>query len=266
MKKLIALCLISLLVSLVSAQTTATDFTATDCGGNSHTLFTELNSGKVVVLIWVMPCGACITDALTAQTEVQNALTANPGKVLYYLADDFGTTSCQTLNSWCATNGITVPTVFKSTAIKMSDYGANGMPKIVVMGGGAHTVYYNEIAPNITATGIKNGIDAALAAINTNTNTTSGVKENSGVFSQITLYPNPANNSTDLKLSVAQNCKLTLEVLNQIGQFVKQIYAGELSKGDHSLNLKTSDLPSGNYFISISDGNAVRKEKIIVVH
>ena len=248
------------------AQTTATDFTATDCGGTSHTLFTELNAGKVVVLIWVMPCSVCITDALTAQTEVQTALAANPGKVLYYLADDFGTTSCQTLNSWCATNGITLPKVFKSTAIKMSDYGANGMPKIVVLGGSTHTVFYNEIAPNISATGIKNGINAALAAINTNTNSTIGIKENRSSFSQIALYPNPANNSTDLKISLTQSCKLTLEVLNQLGQFIKQVYSGELSIGEHSVSIKTSELAVGNYFISISDGNVVRKEKIIVVH
>lgn len=266
MKKLITLFLISLMVSSVAAQTTATDFTATDCAGTSHSLFSDLDGGKVVVLIWVMPCGACITGALTAQTEVQNALSANPGKVLYYLADDFGTTSCQTLNSWCSTNGITLPAVFKNSAIKMSDYGANGMPKIVVMGGSSHSVYYNEEAPNITATGVKNGIAAALAAINTNTNTTSGVNENHAVFSQVALFPNPSNHSTDLKITLTQSRNITLEVLNQLGQVVKHIYDGDMRKGENSISISTSDLASGNYFICISDGIITRKEKIIVVH
>lgn len=266
MKKLITLCLVSLMGFFASAQTTATDFTATDCGGTSHTLFSELDAGKVVVLVWVMPCGGCIADALTAQTEVQNALATNPGKVLYYLADDFGTTSCQTLNSWCSTNGITLPTVFKSSAIKMSDYGDNGMPKIVVIGGSSHTVYYNAKAPNISSNGIKGGIDAALAAINTNTNTTTGIKENNSNIGEIVLYPNPSNNSTNLKISLTQTRKVVVEILNQLGQAVKQGYAGELTKGTHSITITTSDLASGNYFIKITDGVAVKKEKIMVVH
>jgi len=38
------------------AQTNATDFTANDCDGVSHHLFSELDNGKVVVIAWVMPC------------------------------------------------------------------------------------------------------------------------------------------------------------------------------------------------------------------
>jgi len=266
MKKLIPFAFLLSMTISAYCQTTATDFTATDCAGNSHNLFSELNSGKVVVLIWVMPCGACISDALTAQTEVQNALTANPGKVLYYLADDFGTTSCLTLNSWCSTNGITDPAVFKSNAIKMSDYGANGMPKIVVIGGNNHTVYYNAIAPNISATGIKDGIDAAIAAINSNTNTATGINESTSLLDELVLYPNPANTSTELKITLQQSEKLKVEVLNQLGQVVKEVYAGQLSKGNHSIKITTSDLATGNYFLSISNGPAVRKEQMIITH
>lgn len=100
---------LALLVSgslATSAQTTATDFTATDCSGNVHTLFSDLNSGKIVVMVWVMPCGSCISDAKAAYDAVQTFATSHPGKVLYYLADDFGDSNCATLTSWANSYGI----------------------------------------------------------------------------------------------------------------------------------------------------------------
>src|SRR5262245_29254661 len=119
----------------------ATDFTATDCNSVSHNLFTELAAGKVVVITWVMPCGACIGSASTAATTVQSM--GNPN-VVFYLVDDAGNTSCTTLNSWASTNSITYTASFSNTGnlIKMTDYGTSGMPKTVVIGP-SHYVSYN---------------------------------------------------------------------------------------------------------------------------
>ena len=61
MKKTLLTAISGLFTILGFAQTTATDFTANDCGGTSHTLFTELNAGNVIVITWVMPCSSCIT-------------------------------------------------------------------------------------------------------------------------------------------------------------------------------------------------------------
>ena len=36
------------------SQNNATDFTALDCDGVSHHLFSELDSGKVIVIAWVI--------------------------------------------------------------------------------------------------------------------------------------------------------------------------------------------------------------------
>src|ERR1043165_5686641 len=92
-------------LSLAVAQTTATNFTATDCNATSHTLFTELDAGKIVVLVWVMPCAACISDAKAAFDAVGSFASSNPGKVVFYLSDDIGDAGCSTLNSWASTNG-----------------------------------------------------------------------------------------------------------------------------------------------------------------
>ena len=49
----------------------------------------EQDAGKVVVIAWPMPCGSCIAPCLSAYTEVQNYTSSYPGRVLYYLVDDY---------------------------------------------------------------------------------------------------------------------------------------------------------------------------------
>src|SRR5258705_1758845 len=84
----------------------AVNFTCNDCSSTAHNLFTELDAGKVVVLDFIMPCSACIAPSLTAYNIVQSYASSNPGRVLDYLSDDVGTTSCTSLNSWANTNGM----------------------------------------------------------------------------------------------------------------------------------------------------------------
>lgn len=45
--------------TIIMAQEKATNFTCNDCSGVPHDLFNTLDSGKIVVMVWVMPCGAC---------------------------------------------------------------------------------------------------------------------------------------------------------------------------------------------------------------
>src|SRR5438128_5107173 len=133
-------------VTATSMAQTATDFTADDCGGTSHNLFTELDSGKVIVLVWVMPCGACTGAALTTYNVVESYQSANPNTVYMYLCDDYANTSCSSLNSWGTSAGIAESSSslrFSDAAINLTDYGSAGMPKIVVVGGTDHTVFYN---------------------------------------------------------------------------------------------------------------------------
>src|SRR5688572_17237395 len=139
MKKLLFTLFAVLAITFGCAQT-ATDWTVNDCAGNPHTLFSELDAGKVVVITWVMPCGACIAPASTAANTVTGF--GNPN-VIFYLVDDYGNTNCASMNSWASVNSITANAKFTNAAIDMTDYGTAGMPKTVVLGGTSHTVFYN---------------------------------------------------------------------------------------------------------------------------
>lgn len=250
-----------LLSRVMISQTTATNFNANDCNGTNHELFANLDSGKVVVLIWVMPCSACISGAQTAQMQVQTALVANPGKVLFYLADDFGTTSCQSLTNWCSTNGITDATIFSNNTIKMSDYGSSGMPKIVVLGGTNHKVFYNANAPNISSSGIKNAIDAAILE----NSVAAGIEQlQTDNTVNLTIYPNPGAENSTLSLDLIHNEKVNIEIRNELGQKVYEIYAGNLNAGHHAFNIKTRDLASGHYLVCFTGKRGSVQKRLII--
>ena len=81
---------LSLLLTSSIAIFGQTDFNATDCAGAPHQLFSELDGGKVIVLVWVMPCSSCIPGAKAAYNASASFASSNPGRVFYYLIDVTG--------------------------------------------------------------------------------------------------------------------------------------------------------------------------------
>lgn len=232
--------------SAATAQTTAPNWTASDCNSASHTLHSELDNGKIIVFVWVMPCGSCINGAKAAYDAVQGFATSDPGKVLYYLADDYGDASCATLNSWVTTNSIGDPskmTFFGNAGntINMSDFGGAGMPKVVVMGGTNHKIYFNKnnSAANDVA-GISSAITAAIAATGIST------LENQINFS---VSPNPAGDHLQINHSKAVN---KIVILNGNGQVIEE---ASYNRGTINPVLRTSHLASGVYFLQVTDVN-----------
>jgi len=139
---------------------TAVDFTTNDCNGVQHHLFSELDAKTIVVMAWVMPCGTCVADPLATLSIVQSYNSSHPEQVVFYLVDDYANTSCSGLDAWAVFYGLGGATKFSDPAISMSDYGVDGMPKIVVLGGEDHRVYFNK---NSSIDGVQDAINQALA-------------------------------------------------------------------------------------------------------
>jgi Secretion system C-terminal sorting domain len=243
-------------------QTTATDFTAADCSSVSHSLFTELNAGKVVVLVWVMPCGSCISDAKAGYDAVQGFAISNPGKVLYWMADDAGNTLCPSLASWATTNSIgpSNMTTFPNTgnAIDESNYGGIGMPHVVVMGGTDHHIYYNQKNGSNDGVAIANAITQAL--------NTTGVAHTGNGRSDMSIYPNPARSRITVEYRLEQYTNVTIEVFNVIGSKVKAVLQSEQAAGSHSVDVNfENNFPKGIYFVKINTGTTSQSVKFTIV-
>jgi hypothetical protein len=259
MKKLLLTLLIAVSGLVASAQV-ATNFTCNDCSGNMHDLFSELDAGKVIVLDWVMPCGGCTGPSQTAYNIVQGYQATNPNQVLFYMVDDYANTSCSSLNGWANSIGIPQSSYslrFVDASINMLDYGSAGMPKVVVLGGASHTVFYNA-NNSVSGPAIQNAINSALA--------TTGIAEQMPVFNSFNVMPNPADSMTELIFELIKPADVQLELYNLQGKKLSDLYSGRLEKGENTIIIKTAELSAGMYLVKISSGGQSGYANIAVKH
>jgi len=258
MKKiLLFFVLLQITTSNLLGQTYATDFNATDCNGTSHHLFSELDAGKVIVIAWVMPCITCINDPLTAFYDVESYATSHPGQVIFYMADDYANTSCSSLESWASSYGMSNCTKFSDPAIDMADYGQPGMPKIVVLGGTDHKVYFNQ---NSASQGIDLAIDQAL-------NDITSINKKPELNINISTFPNPADNILNLTYHLEKPTEINIEIYNILGAKVISCKSKFISSiGDQLDEIDVSSLINGTYFLKFSTKEMDRTLKFSISH
>lgn len=247
--------LLLLSVSVSNAQT-AQDFTANDCGGISHHLFSELDSGKIVVICFVMPCATCIGPAQAANTTVQEFASTHPGKVRFYLADDFANTPCGTLVSWANNNGMSGVTCFSHQDVTEAPYGPDGMPKTVVLGGTDHKVHFVENG-GLNTTNLKAAINSAILL--------SSVSEvEAKADFQLKVYPNPAIDQITVQYVLSESTPLGFEVYDLLGVKVKEVALETQAPGEQTTTIDLDGLGEGIYFIRMKGGEFTHTTKFTV--
>ena len=234
------------------AQTTATDFTTNDCDGTPHTLFDELDNGDVIVICWVMPCAPCATYAEYAADAVQSFATSHPGRVKYYLADDYANSTCSYLSGWAANYNIITDAIFSDALLDMGDYGTDGMPKAVVLGKNNHKIYYNKNDNKINQAGVTAAITLALAE------TTVGINESSSTRFALKAFPNPTNGI--INLSFNTNTVSQFEIIDVLGEIVLIHNTTEYT----NTIIDVSNLDKGNYILRMYNQSDVSSLKITI--
>ncbi|MCW3122997.1 MAG: hypothetical protein JWQ38_2489 [Flavipsychrobacter sp.] len=255
MKKILTSIALLLAGVAAHAQTTATNWTAPDCSGTSHTLFSELDGGNVIVFAWVMPCGSCIAPSAMGYKVVQNYATSNPGKVHFYISDDLGDATCATISSWVTTNSVgnTANMTIMNNAgnlIDESNFGGSGMPHIVIMGGSSHNIYFNKkgLAANDSA-GMVAAINTALGSLNVPATPADAAMK---------LSPNPVNDLLTIT-NVKGITDITITSVN--GQTIKTEHFVS-AKMNPSIDL--TSLASGLYMVKITDAdNYTTVQKVV---
>ncbi len=244
------------LASVGMAQRIAIDFTANDCSGSAHHLFTELDSGKVIVLVWVMPCVTCVGPALTTYNVVESYQSSHPNTVYMYLCDDIANTDCASINSWANENGMIKAIRFSDASIDMRDYGSVGMPKIIVLGSN-HDVLYN-VNNTVDATALQNAINKAL--------TPTGISEPNHILSSLRAIPNPACGAAEITFNLIKSSDLRIELFNLEGKMLATIFSGNLSAGQNKIPLDVAPCRDGMFLIKVSEGRRNDFIKLTVAH
>lgn len=248
---LIPLILLIVLHTTIYAQH-ATDFTCNDCDGNSFHLFEEVSDNHVMVICWVMPCSACIGPAKTAYSVYRSFQESNPGVVKMILADDYADSYCSSIQSWATTNRLDNIPVFVNQSIDMQDYGADGMPKIVVIAGNDKKVYF-EGNNFINGDSMYNAIQLAITDLGLSIESHSG---NEFAF---------ISTNDELKIQ----CKTTvsgiaeMRILDIQGRIIEHQKFSEIAQGE-SVSMKISHLPKGMYIFYFESNVRNYTSKILI--
>ncbi len=238
MKKTFTLVAALALATSIMAQTTALDFTANDCDGAPHNLFSELDAGNVVIVeLVMMGCQPCVN----AGNSLKNLVLPNvsdPARVQLYSIGFTNSISCAQMNSWKTTNGFT-HTVFAGMSAQTTHYGGMGMPTIAVVGGGSsHAVYYGQQGHNDSEN------PAILAAIETALAASVGIAEETH-SKLLAIQPNPVTDGVRLNGSW-----VTAKVLDMQGRVVRSATV------QGALWLDVGTLAAGTYTLQLLDRNA----------
>lgn len=81
-----------------------------------------------------------------------------------------------------------------------------------------------------------------------------------------TVYPNPAQPSSILAVDVPQTGKVQVDLMNSVGQKIKTVFSGTLSRGKHGIQLsdKINNLPAGTYLLSVQSANKATPVKLVI--
>jgi hypothetical protein len=124
---------------------------------------------------------------------------------------------------------------------------------------------------NCTGKGVCDGTSKGMRQGKVKGNCSHGCKmtNNNNNNSNFTLkqnVPNPVVGSTtkvSFNLKEANNVKITL--LDKLGNNIKDVYEGNLSAGDHEIELNLAGLNTGNYFYSVFVGGKVQTKQLVVI-
>lgn len=83
----------------------------------------------------------------------------------------------------------------------------------------------------------------------------------------IDVFPNPSDHLTTIQITVPDQANVSLTLYDINSYAVKQILNGQtLSKGTHTFDLCTSELPAGLYYCTTIIGSKREVRKIMVIH
>jgi hypothetical protein len=78
-------------------------------------------------------------------------------------------------------------------------------------------------------------------------------------------YPNPFNSTTTIRFSVPKSERVTVTIVNILGQVIAALFDGELSSGTHDLRWTATGLPSGTYLCALRSRDRVMTRTLVLI-
>ncbi|NNF02486.1 MAG: T9SS type A sorting domain-containing protein [Bacteroidia bacterium] len=93
-----------------------------------------------------------------------------------------------------------------------------------------------------------------------------GIEEELDMLTGFSMYPNPANNSLFLDLSLTDGSDARVDIFDMIGAKILAKKYGQLTRGNNHIEIDTKELRSGIYFCRVTCGTEVITKKLEIRH
>ncbi|HTL82560.1 MAG TPA: T9SS type A sorting domain-containing protein [Bacteroidia bacterium] len=94
----------------------------------------------------------------------------------------------------------------------------------------------------------------------------SGINEAEQVFTNVGLFPNPANENATLFYQVKNAGDVNMQITDMQGRIVANEQLGMQDTGTHNYSVNTSELSNGIYFVTLLSGEQKIVQKLNVAH
>ena len=91
-----------------------------------------------------------------------------------------------------------------------------------------------------------------------------GINENEMANNNVNVYPNPVTNNAIVNFSLSEPTKVSITLLNALGQLVLNKDFGMMNAGIQNYSLDAASLSNGLYFLNIKIGNSNETKKIAI--
>jgi hypothetical protein len=127
-----------------------------------------------------------------------------------------------------------------------------------------HIIYQRDPEPGLAVRGDMDPFGPnEMVYVNYPAQLVAGVKAIQPSVKSVSIYPNPANNNAILSFNMVKAGKVTVEILNVLGQ---QMFStqNEYSNGIHTMSVDITNLSAGLYIVNTASGNQKISQKLIV--
>ena len=197
-------------------------------------------------------------------TVAPDALTFPP---YTYSWSNGATTNAITVNPTATTTyTVTIKNVFGcainvSQTITVKDIRDGNKNKVFI----CHNGHSQSISVNAVPAHLNQGDQLGNCTSEVNGARLNTGKEISGINKAATLYPNPVRNTATVSLTLAKDEKVSISVVDLQGRRMMAPLQKNLKAGKQSLELNTSRLTKGTYFVQVTSGGTTTKIKMVVL-
>ena len=247
-----------------SVGQTVADFTVTDIHGQTHNLYDYTSQGKYVMLdFFFVACGPC-QATVPNFTDLYNKYGCNEGD-LVCICINTGEDNDAAVQSYETTYAGTNPAPAVSgdggsspvnTAFNPAAY-----PTYCLIGSD-NKLANADIWPASSVADLEAGFPAGFSP--TVMSCATNINEVEAI-SDIKVFPSPATENATLDFYLQNDQELTVQIVNLVGEVVKEVSNTNFKAGANRLNLELNDVAAGNYMVQLLNQSVNKNLKLQVV-